>query len=128
MKTKDLQELIDFKSKELRSLKEQLNDIENTKLIKQYKEKYEGKYFKYMNSYGSGYRWPIYSYCKEIKKSQGNICYTYYAFELKPKNGFEIERHRMSLTGEHLFQIEISKEEFKKAKDKYLRAILAVFK
>jgi|SRR5215217_2339623 len=69
MKTaKQLKQLIGKKQHELMKLKEELDAVNTQVELPTLKEKYEGKYFKYLNSYGGDRaKWWLYSKCTNVE-------------------------------------------------------------
>lgn len=81
------------------------NKIELPRLIK----KYEGKYFKYKNSYGRDDSWNLYSYCEKVAGGERAIVHQFQT-DIRGKCEFEIGN-----THFHLFQTEITKAEYLRA-------------
>lgn len=108
----------------LNTLKTKLRTLENKSKLKRFKEKYEGKYFKFINSTGMSYEWSIYSYCKKVKLLDDDIVCEILSFELSPFGHISIERSKSSIYF-HKFQEKISKEEYFKARDKFKRCAIA---
>lgn len=108
-------------------LREQLNKIEEQEEKEMIKERYpefkklEGKYFKYLNSYGSDYKkWGVYTKVIEIKPSdlynvgRGVDChFTGFSFEFDKIGLITIENIKRGHT--HLLGDEISEAEFNAA-------------
>ncbi len=95
----------------LRNRLDKLNDKEQLPILK---KKYEGKYFKYKDSFGTNEYWWAYFKCIKVN---GIYNYRANAFQSIPgKNEFEINRH---LSGPIMFQTEITRNEYKRALKKF---------
>lgn len=75
--------------KELNDINDQISSLKDQKELPALKKKYEGKFFKYMNSAGGDYgKWPIYVFCKEVV-SRNEVRVN--SFESAPINGNQNE-------------------------------------
>lgn len=88
---------------------DELNKYEAIEKVKQ-NQKFVGKCFKYINSYGSGEKWPLYSIATGITSS-GNL--TAFLFERTSHDEIKIRVDKWA--GIDLMGKEISKEEFLEA-------------
>lgn len=114
---KQLERLLIKNQKERNALRDQLDDLQNKQLLPVLKKKFEGKYFKYRNSYSSDNRWYLYSYCKSALSTAEFLCET---FECDPYGEWSF--HTDKKTGVFLFQEEISQKEYDKAAIDFISA------
>ena len=94
----------------VQTLRRKVEDERDERDIPVLREKYEGKYFKYKNSYGVGSGneyWFIYSYCHEIKSTYRGVFST---FEIIPNEGCKISIKQDQCY--FLCQTEIPKDEY----------------
>lgn len=101
-----------------RALRQQIEDAQEKKLLPAAIKKYEGRFFKYMDSYGSdSERWPIYYHCRKVTEVHyGQFDW----FESQPGNKQENTFHvnqRNRFAGSF---IEITQKEYEKALWKFL--------
>lgn len=75
-------------------------------------KKYKGKYFKYNNGASRDRRWPLYSFCIDIKSDWEGI---FQSFELAKTNNHEAVFKTKHSSGFHLCQREITKQEYMNA-------------
>lgn len=101
---------------DLRTLRSQIEKLEDAELLPTLRKKYEGKYFKFRNSRGLD-SWLLYVYCRKVMRSRFNIARVD-TFQITPQ---ECEFHAMAEGGEFLFQTQITKREW----DRALRALKA---
>lgn len=95
--------------KTINKSRDELNKYEVIEKVKQ-NQKFVGKCFKYINSYGSGEKWPLYSIATGITSS-GNL--TAFLFERTSHDEINIRVDKWA--GIYLMGKEISKEEFLEA-------------
>lgn len=104
----ELKHQYDQDVRKLRSLKQQIEDMESSEQLPILRKQYQGKYFKYKNS-GGGMTWPLYSYCHTMTSPTEAIVHN---FELIPgREG----RFRKEKTGIFLFETPITKREWSRA-------------
>lgn len=99
-------------------LSEKIQDIEDSKVIPELKIKYEGKFWKYRNSYSSDNQWWLYSYCKKVN---GVNSANFQTFQTDSYGKVEFETK--TDTGLSLCQQEITKIEFNTALRKIKRKL-----
>lgn len=95
--------------KELIATRRTISQLKNAKTLPLLKKKYEGKYFKYRNSYGSDEEWWLYTYCIEVL---ANSSFKVISFQKTSLGKIEIEEKEGS---DYLFAHEITMVEFKQA-------------
>ena len=86
-----------------------IDDLKEKKLIPKLKKKYEGKYWKYNNGTSNEERWWLYSFCRTVVSDWRALTDS---FEMTTANNDErvfIHNKEQSF---HLFQTEITKEEY----------------
>lgn len=75
---KDLEKELEKELKKVQEIKQKISELEKDIELPELKEKYEGKFFKYLNSYGDiNQEWWIYVHCKEIKSDNEVIVSTF---------------------------------------------------
>lgn len=119
--TRDLMRTQKRLQKEAREIRDILDDREQKKRIPKLRKQYEGRFFVYMNSFGSGERWPLYTHC--IKISEGPRM-TYRSFQTDSLGVCELKFQDSFFLHEHLFQSEISKEEYTAAYEEFKTSAL----
>lgn len=63
----ELKEQLTTKEKERVQILNKIDKAERTELEPELKKRFEGKFFKYRNSYGSGGKWWLYAHCTAVK-------------------------------------------------------------
>ena len=111
-----LRELELKKISELRKIQNKLRDAEERIELPELKKKFEGKYFKYRNSYGGDSSWWLFAYCKEVKGVYHYVCDTFESFD--DKNEFKLNDVS---SGQHLFQQQIPKSAYNHALKMFLK-------
>lgn len=104
----ELEALAEKKFMEARKLKDRADRLKEEEELPGLRKKYEGKFFRYKNSYGQDESWPLYSYCQKVT---GLRTATVHKFQSAPSG------HEFSIKSEffHTFQTQISKAEWNKA-------------
>lgn len=93
------------------------------------KKKYEGKYFKRINSYGKGSKkWPIYTAVVEIRPEdvypmQNEVTATFKGWSFQAENRGVMIINKNENTYLTLLEAEISREEFEKAWENFKRKL-----
>lgn len=95
----------------LQKTRRQIEDRETEIRLPALRKKYEGKYFKYLNSSGPGRTWPVYVYCR---------CVTGLRSHMALMDTFQTAPHRCEFEqnkeeGEYLLQTQITKREWNRA-------------
>lgn len=110
----------------LRDIRDRYNEQREKCIIPKLHKKYAGKYFKYKNSCSGGSpSWPIYTHVTAIvSEHEFKGC----IFESPPEDSYPRSEYVLSsiIRGEHLFELEISPQEYNKAKKKFLKSITSV--
>lgn len=108
---KEQVEKADFAHRKAKAVYEK--EIEKVQLP-EIKKKFEGKYFKYLNRYGSGEKWFMYIHCKQVTSINAGVLDS---FETTPvESSFELSK-RSYLT---LLGTPITKREYNAALKKFL--------
>ena len=98
----------------LQETKNEIEELKTKKRLPELKKKYEGKYFKYKNSYSDRESWWLYYYCKKV-----DDCYYTITNNFQEKtDGFEFDID--SDTSINLLGEEISHKEYNTALNKFL--------
>lgn len=124
MQENNIEEQIQILENQRLEINNSIEDLKTKQLEKQlpsYKKKYEGKYFKYQNSYSDGTKWFLYVYCKEAKIEDGNIFFINNIFQIFSDNKIEFTYNRIDYG--HSFQKQITKKEYDRALLKVLRQL-----
>lgn len=93
----------------LREANEALNDYKENLMLPEVADKYEGKYWMYLNRYGGDSDvWPIYSFCSKVNRPNEGV---FDSFESSPEgNKFNLGIKQSF----HLCEQEITKEQYLK--------------
>lgn len=97
-----------------RKLKDKIDELETKAALPKLKKQYEGKFWKFRNSTGPDDWWWYYSYCREVVDTHTALCDS---FETTPySNEFKSNSNHHF----HLFQTEITKQEYMEALTTFL--------
>lgn len=122
MKKKSLQELqieLAKKRTEYKTLQERVEAEKLKHELPKLKKKFEGKFFKYQNSAGSGHeKWNVYSHCIEVISLDCAIRSTFEENDFR-ENKFEVKGEGFFF----LFETEITKSEYTTALNKFKRKV-----
>lgn len=111
-----LQKKLKKSEKEVDKLREEIEEKRLVRGLPSLKKKYEGKYFKYLNSYGNGTSWWLYIYCHEVVGLNEMLVTR---FQVTPNEcEFKIYSHEF----EFLLQQQITKEEYDSAAENFVTA------
>jgi len=98
-------------------IKNKIETIETNKILPELKKKYEGKYFKFKNSYGSDTEESWFIYQRVEKVNDADICHiTSIQDDKKGRIEFEIDKYYHV----NMLQVPITKKEFT---DNYKKAL-----
>lgn len=90
----------------LNQIRDRIEALEDIKALPGLRKKYEGRFFKYTNSTGSGSKWPLYTFCKKVT---GRNTAFVDSFETTPyENKFKTDTEEYF----HLFEKEVSQKEY----------------
>jgi hypothetical protein len=101
--------------KKYKAMQDNINQIECDIELPALKKKYEGKYFKYKNSYSGGDNWWLYSKCVEVKATRVFIR-NHFQTDTMGKCDFEVNSKEYSPS---TFQVQITKKEYNAALKKF---------
>ena len=102
---------------ESREIRQQIEDLKNAKELPKLKNKYEGKFFKYLNSNPTD-KWYLYSYCRQCVDCMEVLIDRFETTTYQCEFKHAVPDHYSIL------QTEISKEEYFEAYNKFLANLL----
>lgn len=114
---KSLKAALSQNTKERARIQNQIETLEDEKLIPALRKKYEGRVFKYENGYSADVRWPVYVWCHKIKSPHEAIVTT---FQLIPNEGWRFSIK--STEGIFMLQTEITSTDYHQAACEILAA------
>lgn len=117
MTKKQIESQLKKNNKERIQLLDELDELRRKKELPALKQKYEGKYFKYKNSYDAESNWFIYIYCKKVIDVDQVLTEQ---FECEPRGEWTFQLDDIS--GLWILQTEITQKEYDKAAINFISA------
>jgi hypothetical protein len=115
---KSLERLLSKNQKERNVLRDQLDELQQQKVLPTLKRKFEGKFFSYDNGFNDKERWLIYCYCHEITSTSWAVVDH---FQFVPGEGWRFSIR--SQEAHHLLQTEITSIAYHDARNEMFSAI-----
>jgi hypothetical protein len=125
MKNLETLEVLELKLKENQKerikIKEKIEELKTKEILPNLKNQYEGKFWKYLNSYNNDEKWWLYSYCINVIDENYGLFNTFQTIISKHnnENNFKINTEECF----HLCKIEITKEEYLEALNNFKKNI-----